>query len=59
METSGGARQERHAGAGKRESGGSGSSPDGTDSEDFVMVPAHLTMDAAEIRKQHNRGVVR
>jgi hypothetical protein len=43
--------------AGKRESG-SGSSPDGTDSEDFVMVPAHLTMDAAEVRKQHNRVVV-
>ena len=43
--------------SGKRESG-SGSSPDGTDSEDFVMVPAHLTMDAAEVRKHHNRGVV-
>lgn len=51
METSGGPKP------GKRESG-SGSSPDGTDSEDFVMVPAHLTMDAAEIRKHHNRGVV-
>jgi hypothetical protein len=55
METSGGASGARVAG--KRESG-SGSSPDGTDSEDFVMVPAHLTMDAAEIRK-HNRGVAR
>jgi hypothetical protein len=32
-------------------SGGSGSSPD---QEDFVMVPADLTKDAAEIRK-HKR----
>ena len=32
-------------------SGGSASSPD---QEDFVMVPADLTKDAAEVRK-HNR----
>jgi hypothetical protein len=56
METSGGAYGNRtEQNSGKRESGGSGSSPDGTDSEDFVMVPTHMTMDAAEIRK-HNRG---
>ena len=58
METSGGPQygnQNRAEQSGKRESGGSGSSPDGTDSEDFVMVPTHMTMDAAEIRK-HNRG---
>ena len=34
-------------------SGGSGSSPD---HEDFVMVPADLTKDAAEVRK-NNRDV--
>ena len=31
---------------------GSGSSPDTQEADDFVMVPAHLTMDAAENRKK-------
>lgn len=30
-----------------------GSSPEGNEGEDFVMVPEHLTMDAAEVREEN------
>ena len=35
---------------------GSGSSPETQEADDFVMVPAHLTMDAAENRKKGSTG---
>ena len=37
-----------------------GSSPEGNEGEsDFVMVPEHLTMDAAEVRLRQKTGMMR
>ena len=33
-----------------------GSSPEGNEGEDFVMVPEHLTMDAAEVREREENA---
>ncbi len=50
-------RRIRTAAAGHQQPGGS--SPDAAETEDFVMVPEHLTMDAAEVRRHRPAGAQR